>query len=367
VDESDPYKRFIRRGACDYWSQPMEYLRNAWYVAAWSEELTAGKLIARTFLDEPLVLFRTNDGAPAALFDRCPHRFAPLSRGRHKGTEIECGYHGLRFDRSGACSLNPYNPGHSPPRARVQSYPVLERQGIVWIWMGDPDKVDTSLAPDFPILGDATRWHTIRGYVHTPANYQLSIDNLLDLTHPEFLHDSSLGSPAHKTASYEVKQPGPREVHSNRWYDEGPIPPVMEYSFPTGGRPVMHWAEMAWYAPSALWLDVGVTFPGHPRAEGLQTYAGHLVTPETARTTHYFFSFTRTAALARAENNDAQLLEMLRRIFTEEDSAMLAAVQERMGGQDLWALKPAALPGDAGAVRVRQALEKLIAEERASR
>jgi vanillate O-demethylase monooxygenase subunit len=99
----------------------------------------------------------------------------------------------------------------------------------------------------------------------------------------------------------------------------------------------------------------------------LQTYAGHFVTPETSRTTHYFFSFTRTAALARAENNDAQIVEMLHRIFTDEDSAMLSAVQERMGGQDLWSLKPAALPGDAGAVRVRQALDKLIAEERAAR
>jgi phenylpropionate dioxygenase-like ring-hydroxylating dioxygenase large terminal subunit len=129
VDASDRHKRFIERRARDYCAEAMEYLRNAWYVAAWSEELAAGKLIARTFLDEPVVLFRTNDGAAAALFDRCPHRFAPLSRGRHKGSEIECGYHGLRFDRSGACSLNPYNPGHTPPRARVQSYPVLERQG----------------------------------------------------------------------------------------------------------------------------------------------------------------------------------------------------------------------------------------------
>ena len=345
----------------------MEYLRNAWYVAAWSEELTSGRLLARTLLDEPLVLFRTLDGVAAALFDRCPHRFAPLSRGRLKGDVIECGYHGLCFDRTGACAHNPHNPGHVPPRARVQSRPLLERQGIVWIWMGDANKVDAAMVPDFPLLSDDARdWHTVRGYLLSPANYQLSIDNLLDLTHPEFLHDGSLGSPAHKTAHYEVKQVSSREVHSNRWFDEGPIPPVLERSFPTEGRPVTHWADMTWHAPSALWLDVGVTFPRRPRAEGLQTYAGHFVTPETERTTHYFFSFTRTAALARAENNDSMLVEMLRRIFVEEDSAMLAAVQERMGGQDLWSLKPAALPGDAGAVRVREALAKLIVNERAT-
>jgi len=131
----------------------MEFLRNAWYVAAWSEELSERALLARTLLEEPVVLFRTRDGTPAALFDRCPHRFAPLSRGKLRDDSIQCGYHGLCFDRTGACSHNPYNPGHAPPRARVRGYPLLERQGIVWIWMGDPDRVDTSLAPDFRILG----------------------------------------------------------------------------------------------------------------------------------------------------------------------------------------------------------------------
>jgi vanillate O-demethylase monooxygenase subunit len=121
---------------------------------------------------------------------------------------------------------------------------------------------------------------------------------------------------------------------------------------------------MTWHAPSALWLDVGVTFPGEARTSGMQSYAGHFLAPETAHSSHYFFSLTRTAALARAENNDGELVGFLRRIFAEEDSTMLAAVQERMGGQDLWALKPAMLPGDAGAVRVRKALDKLIAGER---
>lgn len=341
----------------------MEFLRNAWYMAAWSTDLTPGTLIARTLLDEPLVLFRTEDGDAAALFDRCPHRFAPLSRGQLKGNVIECGYHGLCFDRNGACAHNPHNPGGIPPRAQVQSYTVLERQGIIWIWMGAPEKADASLAPDFPWLDDETHWHTVRGYLLTPVNYLLSIDNLMDLTHPEFLHAGSLGSPALRTAHYEVKQPGPREVHSNRWFDEGPLPPALERSFPTDGRPVTHWVDMCWYAPTTLWLDVGATFPGRPRAEGHQTYAGHFLTPETAHTTHYFFSMTRTAALARTENDDAEVVEFLRRIFVEEDSAMLAAVQQRMRGQDLWSLKPAALPGDAGAVRVRHALKKLIADE----
>ena len=113
------------------------FLRNAWYVGAWSNELVQDKLLPRTLLDDPIVFFRTQTGTAAALFDRCPHRFAPLSRGRLEGEAIECGYHGLRFDRTGACVLNPYNPGHVPPRAHVRTYPLHEQQGIVWIWMGE--------------------------------------------------------------------------------------------------------------------------------------------------------------------------------------------------------------------------------------
>src|SRR5262245_50628355 len=128
----------------------MEFLRNAWYVAAWSDELTRDRLLARTLLEEPVVLFRTATGQPAALFDRCPHRFAPLSRGRLKGDVIECGYHGLCFDRNGTCAHNPHNPGHVPPRAHVRSYALVERQGIVWIWMGEPERADPALVPDFP-------------------------------------------------------------------------------------------------------------------------------------------------------------------------------------------------------------------------
>src|SRR3546814_16896615 len=73
-----------------------KYLRNAWYAAAWSEEI-GGTPLGRTFLEQPVVLFRETDGTTVALADRCPHRFAPLSKGKLVGNAIECPYHGLRF------------------------------------------------------------------------------------------------------------------------------------------------------------------------------------------------------------------------------------------------------------------------------
>src|SRR5689334_18275971 len=114
----------------------MQYLRNAWYVAMWGETL-ADTLVPRTILNEPVVFYRTADGRPVALTDRCPHRFPPLHRGRRIGADrIRCGYHGLEFDRSGACVRNPHGDGRLPP-AKVRVYPVVEKHSILWIWMGD--------------------------------------------------------------------------------------------------------------------------------------------------------------------------------------------------------------------------------------
>jgi len=85
------------------------YLRNAWYVAAWSDNLADGQLLSRTILKEPIVLFRKSDGNVGALQDRCPHRFAPLHMGKIVGGDrVQCPYHGLEFDSSGACVLNPH-------------------------------------------------------------------------------------------------------------------------------------------------------------------------------------------------------------------------------------------------------------------
>src|SRR5258705_10760166 len=119
------------------------FLRNTWYVAAWADEVEPGQLLARRLLDQPIVLFRDAEGRPRALTDRCPHRFVPLSMGRliEGGNVIRCGYHGLRFDGDGRCVLNPQG-GSPPPRARVRSFPAVERYSALWIWMGDGEAAD---------------------------------------------------------------------------------------------------------------------------------------------------------------------------------------------------------------------------------
>jgi len=105
------------------------YLRNYWYLAAWSHEI-GDKPLARTFFDRPAVLFRTEAGKVAMLDDLCPHRFAALHRGRVLGEAIECPYHGLRFSPEGNCVHSPFS-GKPPHAQQVRSYPVVETDGAI--------------------------------------------------------------------------------------------------------------------------------------------------------------------------------------------------------------------------------------------
>lgn len=191
------------------------YLRDCWYAAAWPEEVTSAP-IRRTFLDQPIVIYRLENGDPVALLDRCPHRLVPLSLGTLiGGNELQCAYHGLRFDRHGVCTANPDGNHAIPPGARVRSFPLRSHCGLLWIWLGDPKLADAADIPNFETFGDIANYRFATGYAHVAANYQLITDNLLDLSHVEFLHPQ-LKPGGDFTSRHEVRQDGER-VWSMFW------------------------------------------------------------------------------------------------------------------------------------------------------
>lgn len=115
-------------------------LRNYWYPIIQSSELPAGALLGITCLGEDLAVFRDSKGRPKVLFDRCPHRYVKLSVGRVFGDELQCSYHGLRFDGAGACTLIPWEQTTNPAiqaKLRVRSYRAAEAGGLVWAYLGD--------------------------------------------------------------------------------------------------------------------------------------------------------------------------------------------------------------------------------------
>lgn len=338
----------------------MPFLRNCWYVAAWSDEIPLEGTFRRRILNEDILFARGSDGMLRAMRNRCPHRFAPLSLGERIDDVIECAYHGLKFNLNGQCVLNPHGGGQIPPNAKVQTYPVVERHMLAWIWMGEPAKADPSTIPDLVGL-DAGRFAINRGYMHTPANYEYMTDNIMDLGHIEFLHKGLLGSEAVRHAEVEVAQEG-NVVHSNRLTRNEILPMALEVLYETSGEPVDRWLDVTWYPPGNMQLVVGVTAAGKLERIGRETPGVHLMTPETDQSTHYFWSNARDFRLDD-DALHAALDQGFQIAFEQQDKPMIMAQHSAIDGEDFWDLHPVILEGDAGAVRARRILRKLIKDE----
>jgi vanillate O-demethylase monooxygenase subunit len=201
------------------------FVRNAWYVAAWADEISTTPL-PRRILNEPVVLFRDQQNRPAALLDMCCHRGAPLSIGKVVQRGIECGYHGLIFDRSGMCV---HVPGQDRilERTRVRSFPVVEQDAFIWIWMGDPTKADFEKIVRWPYHNDAVNWPHKHTMYPIKAAAILMVDNLMDLTHLGYVHVSTIGgNPSqHVEAKMEVERT-PLGVKYTRWMLNSLPPPT---------------------------------------------------------------------------------------------------------------------------------------------
>ena len=162
---------------------------NAWYAAAWDHEV-GRNLLAKTIAGRPIVFYRTTAGRAVALADACWHRLAPLSMGKLRGDdEIMCGYHGICYDADGRATFMPAQDTINPS-ATVHSYPVVERHRYVWVWPGDPALADPDAVPDLH-YNDHPDWAGDGKTIHVNCSYQLIVDNLMDLTHEQFVHGSS--------------------------------------------------------------------------------------------------------------------------------------------------------------------------------
>ena len=342
------------------------FLQNAWYIAAWDSEIGEGPF-SRTILNEPVVMFRTADGI-VALEDRCCHRALPLSMGKVMDRTIQCGYHGLEFDATGACVKV---PGQSkiPPGAAVRSYPVEERWGMVWIWTGDPAKADKSLLPDWWWLDDPD-WKMIPGRGGSPmpveANYLLISDNLFDITHLSYVHVTSIGNDAivdfpPKTERYD------RGVKMTRLVTDRPPAPFYKKAGGFEGnvdRFLVTTSDMPGYIVNhAGTYRVGLNLqPGEVTEDtGVEMKVMNLPTPETETSTHYFYAHSRHFKV-----DDPEWDEIYRTQFTqvfEEDQVILNQQQMRMSSHPDAA--EIDIKGDAPNIQVRRLMDELIAAEQA--
>ena len=337
------------------------FVRNSWYAAGWIPA-PGIDLFSRTILEESIVFFRQETGEWSAIGNRCPHRFAPLDKGRVVGNALQCGYHGLTFNGSGECVRNPIGKGQIPRAAKVKSYPVVQRHGVIWVWCGEHQLASPSLIPDFSILDDPEWAPATGGYIHIQADYQLVVDNLMDLTHIAFLHPM-FGQEDMTSPAIQLKEKD-REITANYWMPSIGTPKAWNELFAPATH-IDHWLDMRFFAPSNLLLNVGGTHVGKQREAGVNLFAVHLLTPETSTSVHYFYGATAPLSSGGLAAAQATLAGQ-HQAFHKEDGPMLEACQKTMGGHPFWALKPVLLGADAGAVRARRLIDRMAAAESAT-
>ncbi|CAH0230859.1 Toluene-4-sulfonate monooxygenase system iron-sulfur subunit TsaM1 [Microbacterium sp. Bi128] len=344
----------------------LDYPRNAWYVAAWDHEVGRKRILARTIAGRPLALYRTEDGTAVALADACWHRLAPLSQGVLVGPEdIRCPYHGITYDSRGRCTSMPAQETINPS-ALVPSFPIVDRYRYVWVWVGDPALADPDRIPDMHQMTHPD-WTGDGLTIHAPCNYQLILDNLMDLTHEEFVHSSSIGQKELSESEF-VTSHTDDTVTVERWMRDIEPPPFwlknMRDKFPGFSGRVDRWQIIHFEAPSTIRIDVGVAkagtgAPEGDRSQGVNGYVMNTITPETDRTSHYFWSFQRNYRLD-SQLITTQLRDGVHGVFGE-DEAMLAAQQAAIDANPDYEFY--SLNIDAGGMWVRRLLERMLAAE----
>jgi phenylpropionate dioxygenase-like ring-hydroxylating dioxygenase large terminal subunit len=318
------------------------FLKNAWYVAGWDNELVGEGLLARRLLGIDVVFYRGENGRPVALQDRCCHRLAPLSHGQREGNCLRCMYHGLLFDATGRCVEVPGQERISP-KLRVRGFPVVERDHLLWIWMGDPTLADPNQIQDSH-WHDSEGWTAERGgYIHYESNVHLITDNLLDFSHLAFVHSKSIGT--RKQGGVKPEVDFFEESVRVRFTTLDGAPPPFARKLSMLPDVVDRFNFYVWNIRGYYFAQDSVIAPAgdgygssSPLAMKLHTFIA--LTPEDETSTHYFWStahndfssgvpdVTRqlTVQVASAFEEDRQIIEAQQRSIDVSPDAQMIAI-----------------------------------------
>ncbi|HEX2821312.1 MAG TPA: Rieske 2Fe-2S domain-containing protein [Streptosporangiaceae bacterium] len=330
---------------------------DCWYVLAPSDSVSRA-LRAYRVAGLPLVVFRTVAGQVVALHDRCVHRPYPLHAGHLDGDELSCGLCGFVYGPDGQCVRVP-TQSRVPVGAAVRAYPVREEQGLVWVWAGGPGRARLHRLPDLPwLVRDG--WTTVGGEQLVNAGFLLLHESFADVTKipvlvPE-VSPSVLQVPP-PPLDVEVTE---TTVSLSRRYPPGRLPDWQGRALgQPGGTELEHLQEGHFLSPAA-WVDYWdvVLDAGGARARMRFT---QLVTPADDRVSRLLWRVSRDFGVGDRATT-AQLTEMFVPYY-----AKLAAALETMQ-QVIDEDGPAAevnVSSDVAALRVRQIVQAMLAEENA--
>ncbi|WP_254446477.1 aromatic ring-hydroxylating dioxygenase subunit alpha [Ruegeria sp. HKCCD8929] len=337
------------------------YVRNCWYVAARSEDIT-NTPTASTLLEDEIVLFRGAKDEPIALEDACPHRKLPLSRGTVEGSVIVCGYHGLTFDCTGSCVHAPTQEDARPRRALIRSYPVVDRYGFLWIWMGDAQSANPDDIIDIPNFDNPDWGKTPKGALSMACNYLYITDNLLDPSHVAWVHLTSFAGAGTDNRPLDIEETKDGVI-VYRWIHAEPAPPYYAQMLPFADscdRKQHYECRLPATAINmSIYTPAGQGGADKPLSgEAFVNISYNFITPVDAETSLYFWFQHR--------NMHADNAEMSQRMFEgatmafHEDKEVLEYVQTGMAKRKTPYLN---LGLDAGAMRFRKMVQRALEAE----
>lgn len=365
------------------------FIRNSWYVIAEPMEIPAKALLARTVLNEKIVLYRTQVGRVVAFKDACPHRYAPLSAGRLEGDCIRCPYHGSLYDHDGRCLQVPGQSGMHGMNIGLTRFPIIERHNYLWIWMGDPEHAsDESTIPDWFSYADPEHpaWQGRHDkFLSMPVYYELINDNLHDVSHVEFVHPETLGT----TVIPQMYRMTPQEETPQRYVRKHIDTRDIRVDFHAEniqGGPILHqmlayqrecseWtANVDWdltlcYATPAYFLfNHRTKAVGDRDDQAIQIASLHAVTPENALTSHYFFYTANNLHGSEQRRGEFTHLCADGLVFAfNQDKALISEQMKRVpdGGRVTESLARVSFMGDTMPMVGRRLIRAQLAQEQA--
>ena len=330
---------------------------NCWYVAGFSNELDSG-FVARTLVNQRVIIWRDGSGKAVALQDRCAHRLVPLSTGKIVDGQIECGYHGLRFNGTGACT---FVPGQDtlPKSGGVKSFPIAERHALLWFWPGAAELADESLVPDLHWM-ECDGWDVASGYAHFNCDYRLINDNLLDLSHETYIHKHTIGNDSVADSPVVSKVIDGCIVRAHREMPNIDPPPFFSMLLGRDGK-INRW-QVAIYTPPGINMTEAGFYPvGTARSNAFVHRPMHLITPETENTSHYFWGVARNFRLNDPEVT-ANMQKSVAHTFSE-DKALLELQHASLQAEGMPQIPQMAVNVDVAPVQGRRLLSAMIKRE----
>ena len=169
-------------------------LKNFWYPIEFSKDITTKPKRAR-ILGQDLVVYRTSSGKAQVMSDLCVHRGGAMSGGWVEGNCLVCPYHGWQYETNGQCVKIPanYDDKAIPKRARVDSYPTVEKYDLIWAFLGDLPEAERPPLPELPHFGDP-QFKKLTGEYSWKVNYERSLENSADIAHAPFVHGDAFGN-----------------------------------------------------------------------------------------------------------------------------------------------------------------------------